>query len=633
MNSSEPNGQPASNRATRAAGFIEAGWFGSLESFVVVERPQSSARKASTVLLLGPVGAQAQGLAASLRFARQRLVAQGHTVLQIDPPGTGLAAGDGFVGLDWQHWVAAASELVEAAAAQWPTQRIVLFGTQLGAAVAAELIARPELGIEDLIAWAPTTNGRRFLRAQRLLGVARGERLTPATTANKSGVVDASPGGVLEAGGFCYSEALQQAVSSIDLGGAPPPKSLQRALILDQDDLPSATPWTAAMRLQGVDVSAPTISGFRTVAPEDPESGVLPVDMVDAVGNWLLSLPAVEPTDPAQTESRPVAVSAVRHDRSRRFTESVVMIGDGPSLFGIETTPLSAGIELSELGSTTQIVVVPTGSNTIVGPGRLHVELARRLASEGASVLTFDRRGVGLSDDGLADQRESSVGPAYDPVTVEDLARVVAWLRLRSKATAINLIGTCSGATLSYRFALSGTSVMPIDRLISINQILWDTDESAVISSSIDAKVAEKFAHAARHPLALRDRLRSGDLDLAESFRRVSRHLKSKARDRSRLGSESDGLQLLNAAGVKVLHIFNDEEIGIHHLKSLGDSSHATGRVEREKTVLISGAGHTFGPRWSKDWLLALLSKECAASTEARPGVGSAENLSFPADS
>ena len=74
-------------------------------------------------------------------------------------------------------------------------------------------------------------------------------------------------------------------------------------------------------------------------------------------------------------------------------TEEAVIFGENHSLDGIITNPAAAG----PIDSSPGVILLNSGLVHRVGPNRVYVKLARRLAGLGLTVLRFDYSGVGDS--------------------------------------------------------------------------------------------------------------------------------------------------------------------------------------------------------------------------------------------
>jgi len=130
------------------------------------------------------------------------------------------------------------------------------------------------------------------------------------------------------------------------------------------------------------------------------------------------------------------------------YAEEPLQFGIGGRLLGILTSP--AGRVTPRPGSPT-FVLLSAGLLHRVGPGRLHVRLARSLAATGVSTLRVDLSGKGDSPrrQGLANQE--SVGADYDEIS--------ALLAQRSGGKGFVIVGICSGADNAVRLALADERV------------------------------------------------------------------------------------------------------------------------------------------------------------------------------
>jgi dienelactone hydrolase len=116
--------------------------------------------------------------------------------------------------------------------------------------------------------------------------------------------------------------------------------------------------------------------------------------------------------------------------------ERVVRFGPQQSLAGILTAPREARHEAPH------VVLVNAGIVHRVGPNRLYVEIARRLAALGYPVLRFDLSGLGDSD-AIAE------GASLSESAVTDIRTALDFLESSRKAASFILCGLCSGANHS----------------------------------------------------------------------------------------------------------------------------------------------------------------------------------------
>lgn len=604
----------------------EFGWFVDTSSAVFVHaRVPRAAMSGCVVLIMGPIGIESQGAAATLNTLSNMLCDSGHVAIEFDPPGTANSVGECPSGPVWEDWIDATVALLSSARSCWPQRPVVVVSLQLSTAVALAAIERSRaLGhpTSGLVAWAPTINGKRFLRALKMFGAVS---LAADNPAKDNGEVTDLGGSEnprsIESGGYVFGVDLQEAIERINLvsSGAPAVESVR---IIDRDDIASAGPWVNQLRKvtettnPRLEVIADELRGTRDARFEDPEKGIVPLEICSAIVDWVGSR-SLEPT--ASPELRapqhlPLVSSVALADNGHEITETVEVVPvpanatfDAASILTISSRPATT----NRLDPQRSVVITPTGANTVSGPGRLNATLARRLAGDGHVVVRYDRRGVGGSVGKF--RNPPTVSPviaisaeAYCSEHLHDLEFVVRHLATQTRQD-LDLIGTCSGATLAYRFVLSGRCVLRVRNLVTINQILWDNEvvDLSQESSLVDAKVTGKLFAAVKSPLSWPELVHT-DLHIRRNVLRVARHAVSSVKFHWRSRSdERSAFDRLAASGVHMTQVFDREEVGLHFLRE-------THRVEierlRRRGVLeswtIEGAGHTFGSRWSRRWLV-----------------------------
>jgi alpha-beta hydrolase superfamily lysophospholipase len=615
----------------------EFGWFDHTNadqtSFVTVREPLG-ASDGCIAIVVSPLGIESQGSSASIDALESALVRSGHVTIRFDPPGTGSSPQTGDNGPTWDHIVQTSVRLAEAAAQRWPGRPLVFVGVQLGAPAAvdaANLLAKSAHPVTSLVAWAPTVNGKKYLRALKMFGAVATEESDGRTTTDR-------PKAALQVAGYRFGAELQESIGRIQLSTLPI-LSVDSVLVVDRDDVPSAGPWTTELeKIPSLRVKSVQLPGTKNARFDDPELGVIPTQVITEIVDWV---DAVERPDQVLRAVLQAASdsSSVQHDGAfvlsgsiefevagKRIRETVSLVDSpatevfsGASLLVVTTEPCSAK---PHVGSA--VVITSTGANSSSGPGRLNARLARRLGATGHVVVRYDRRGVGgssgtflsvMDDDPDATRAHVSF-LAYAKEHLHDLRFVVQNLGAyvsgssgQGARTELDLIGTCSGATLAYRFALSGMSALRIRNLVTINQILWDNNSVDVTRESplVDAKVAGKLLRAAKNPLSWPGLLRS-DLDVRTNLVRVARHIGvtvSKAIVRDDTPGLPSNFQRLRTSGMTLTHVFDSEEVGVHYLRenagALLESLRRRGELE---TWITDGAGHTFGPASAQRWLV-----------------------------
>jgi hypothetical protein len=122
--------------------------------------------------------------------------------------------------------------------------------------------------------------------------------------------------------------------------------------------------------------------------------------------------------------------------------EEVVLFGSASTLVGIVTTPRGGAVDATRPG----VILLNAGLLHRIGPNRLHVELARRLAATGLVALRFDFSGVGDSDVRADDL------PFWESTIVEAREAMDFLQRTRGLQRFV-LMGLCSGAVNSFHTA------------------------------------------------------------------------------------------------------------------------------------------------------------------------------------
>jgi pimeloyl-ACP methyl ester carboxylesterase len=608
--------------------------------FLMVRNPSSVDLRPdrAVVVIVGALGIESQGSSAALDALEVTLANSGHVTVRFDPPGMGNAPGFAIDGPDWDDVTKSTADVLAAVSQRWPGHHLVVLGVQLGVAAAVEAIHQlPEnVSVASLVAWAPAINGRKFLRNLRVFGaVAQG----PPRVGGEVDSAEPTPGdtGVLEAGGYAFGPTLQQSLGAINLVTQPPPR-VGSVFVVERDDIPTAGPWVKALQGWGVSVRTVAPPGTRDARFDDPEKGITPSEVISTIADWIDNVPSHETSgSPVESPSGVVAEtrwleSFIEFHVGQELVRETVCIRTVPPLrdfsaasllvFRSEPSPGAAAATRFQSAA----IVTSTGANTSSGPGRMNARLARRLAATGRLVFRYDRRGVGGSDgtllhrDRTAESKVENVenvyspsdtaptmsSLAYAPEHLFDLTCVVQDL-VPEGVNGLDLVGTCSGATLAYRFAVSGRSPVRIRSLVTINQILWDNEvvDLAMESPLVDAKIAGKLAEALRSPLSW-PRLLATDLDVRQNIVRVARHLKSTVHSPKGVerGVLDRNLRRLAVSEIQMTHVFDAEEVGQHYLREqAGEAVEALRRSGALETWTIEGAGHTFGSQYSKRWL------------------------------
>lgn len=127
------------------------------------------------------------------------------------------------------------------------------------------------------------------------------------------------------------------------------------------------------------------------------------------------------------------------------YSETPVLFGPDEGLFGMLSQP--------QIGRTdAACLVLNTGVNHRIGPHRINVKTARRLASAGIPTLRFDLSGIG---DSVAAQSRN----AFRAQAVEDMKAAMDFLSERYGVRRFLVFGICSGAENAMAVALADARI------------------------------------------------------------------------------------------------------------------------------------------------------------------------------
>lgn len=123
--------------------------------------------------------------------------------------------------------------------------------------------------------------------------------------------------------------------------------------------------------------------------------------------------------------------------------EKVVTFGEGNQLVGVVTEP----DEGEEIGDAPAVLILHSGMHHHVGPFRLHVVAARRLADCGYTVFRFDVAGMGDSP--------ARKDTGYDADrTIADIRSAMDALTQKKGTRRFVVMGLCTGANNAHKVAV-----------------------------------------------------------------------------------------------------------------------------------------------------------------------------------
>ena len=355
------------------------------------------------VVVLPPVGYEYSSSHRFWRSLAEALADRDVTTLRVDYPGTGDSAGPVEELQDLTPWRStlhrAAAELAERG-----ISRLVIVGGELGATFA--LLDGPGLNPVGIVTIDPVLSGRRYVRGLSTMGIHAPEDI----------------GGVAH-GGHYFSTGLLGEIRDLS---ASPPAGIAHLNIDDER----------------------TFEFMRRPA----EEATVDPHLVDEVADWIAALdqgdpPPTAPAGDAEVGAPTVGgplrqVTEMSHE-GVTICERILAIGPD-ELIGVLTTPADTSDIPDDL-----YLLVNSGSDPHIGPGRAWVEMARELAIRGRATLRLDMRGWGESPDG-----PNVPGRPGDPHTLGDIARAVLALDGGGRRRIV-LGGLCAGAWVTMTTARS----------------------------------------------------------------------------------------------------------------------------------------------------------------------------------
>jgi hypothetical protein len=266
--------------------------------------------------------------------------------------------------------------------------------------------------------------------------------------------------------------------------------------------------------------------------------------------------------------------------------ENAVVFGDDSPLVGIVTQPDAFDERVPVF------LFLNAGLGHRVGPNRLNVTLARKLAERGAGSLRFDFSGIG-------DSPASPSARAPEELAVSQLIQAMNFLEQSTGADRFVPVGLCSGADVAFR-------VVESDRRI-VGAVLINASVIPSRHSEEQMSEAWKRAQAHHHRSRLGDwkgwaRVLTGRSDLPA----VSRSALRLARRALRLEDVQPAtidlglLPELERRGVELLAIYSEGDSGLELLVTHVGRVENLSSLKRFHLEILSQTDHILTPLWSQ---------------------------------
>ena len=275
------------------------------------------------------------------------------------------------------------------------------------------------------------------------------------------------------------------------------------------------------------------------------------------------------------------------------MNEEALLFGKTMSLVGIVTDPVRG----QEGDNIPAIVLLNAGLVHRVGPSRIYVKMARKLAAMGFVVLRFDFSGIGDSEvryDNLPFEK-SRVSEVQDAMDVLAETRGI---------DQFILMGICSGAVASLKTACCDPRVVGVTQInpqgYSYGQVSYAQGRSLLKEIISDPKYSLKKAIETRKYWGRADYLRLGS-NLISAFT-GKRKTVAAARE------ITADFRLLTQRGVRLLLVYSAGDPGLYYLDViLSDDSDGLSPSGKLRVEIIQQADHIYTPLRSQEDLLRVV--------------------------
>ncbi|MEO8904973.1 MAG: alpha/beta fold hydrolase [Polyangiaceae bacterium] len=577
-------------------------WFGTVERplFGWYHAPKHRTPRAC-VVMCNAFGHEAMVAHRTYRRLALRLAAEGFGVLRFDYDGTGDSAGDDGDDARVQSWLESIRLAVNEATALSGAREVVLFGTRLGALLAATYAAR--FPVDSLVLLAPPRSGKAWLREMRALQALKN---VPRAEGEGEGEGEASEPGIA---GFLMQPTTRADISALELGKLQA-RPARNAFVLARDDLPgNEAALVTYLGTLGANAKLDTTPGFAASMPEDPFKAVVPTQLFESMVTWLDGLYPTESTSldreqPVTPSTRPSMTTMTRPTYATQ--EQVVDVAGN---FGILTEP---AVPSDQTG--TAVLLLNIGANHHIGSNRMYVHMARAWAAQGFQILRMDFSGMG--DSPAQAGKENDV---YSNRSMAETRSAIDFM-LAQGARRVVLMGLCSGAYVAYHTAIADPRVSGI---VMINPLTFHWTEG----DSLEVRMRKSFRSTEQYKRTLFRletwrRIASGSVSVRAIAGELGRRAQKRATREARaiiarvtgdIAEATDierGFRQLTARGTRCLMVFGAEDGGVDVIEEhLGRDAASMRNAPGFRMEILEGPDHTFTPLWTQRRLLHLVSE------------------------
>lgn len=554
-----------------------------------------------TVIICPPMGHEYTHSHRSLRALASTLAQAGFGVLRFDYNGTGDSPGDVLDANRVSTWKNNILQSVNLAREQLQSTSLCLLGLRLGATLACEIsaAAKPEF----MILWEPIVKGRRYARELSAL-------------ANLGEAAKNDEKNYIESAGFLMSQETNSDIKGLDLTKT---EMLVKnaALVLSRDTRASKqaadNPLEEVFRQHGIQTSYMAVAGYDDMMAE-PQDTKVPSEAIDTIQMWLTQRIGKDIPQSTKSLDDGSRGNSILNASSIQFTneeadpqpvrESIHWFSHEPELFGILSEPGG------DHGQRRDVCVILSNSGSVhhVGPNSCYTKLARKLASNGISVLRIDLGGLGDSD--LTDP--DRINHPYQTHAVQNVETAIAYIKELGIAKSFVIAGLCSGAHTAFHTALQ-LNDPAIKSIIPINPLVFYWDDSFSLAIPTDnQRIRDKvYYRGAVRDLDKWKKLFSGKADtgyvIKHLISRVVGAIKNFEKQYLSLSKTplSLDLETIKKKGIKIDFLFAANDPGFDLVKDGAPKALRKGLKDNWLSVsLIENADHTFSRKAQRDEMI-----------------------------
>lgn len=569
-------------------------------------------RRDCVVVMVPPIGYDAACTHPHYRVLAGQLSEAGFAVLRYDHHGTGDSSGSEEDALRVQAWTNGVSRATEFARHGSGARQVCLFGMRLGATIATVAAATKPGLADSVVAWAPFTSGRSYLREMRALRVVRDSDITANASPD---IHDAGADSGEEAAGFVLTASTIAALTQVNLLELPtaPAPSL---LLMERDDLPQSDRLAQHLGQTVTDLTRMTAAGYAEMMLDSLES-TAPLQAMTELTGWLAArYPLCKSGDPPRLPAC-ASYAAGAFGASAGVHETPVWFGRHRNLFGIVS---KANVPQADRARVA-VLFLSVGSNLHTGPNRMYVTQARVLAGLGFVSLRIDLGGIGESPPAPGRQARH----IYAQHSVDDVRDAIAYLKETHGTKKVVLVGVCSGGYAALHTALADDGVSSIV-LINLQTFHWREGDSLQVRTRQGIQALD-FYRSRLLNLQTWRRIACGEVNVRIITHGIAMLIRRRIglRVAGWLGNRTPSSQQASATApldvrkmfscllarhTDVFMVYSANDGGRNEMEThLGTNAARLRRDPHFKLQIVEGADHTFTPLWAQRQLADLLSQ------------------------